>query len=170
MEANSNREIAARLGLSQHTIKNYLFRVFDKLGVSSRLELLSITLSQPLTHLAASRQVLANSSIAGEATLAWFQKAAEQGQPAAQIALAQLYAQGQGVAKDAVSAYMWYLVSERTSVDLKEEISAAKERLAESLTNGQLVEAQTRASDRLKKPPKTSSQVPGVASSSRANF
>jgi hypothetical protein len=29
-----------RLGLSEHTVKNYLFRVFEKLGVSSRVELL----------------------------------------------------------------------------------------------------------------------------------
>ncbi len=45
-EGMSNREIAERLQLSQHTIKNYLFRVFDKLGVSSRTELLFMTLNQ----------------------------------------------------------------------------------------------------------------------------
>lgn len=35
----SNREISQRLDLSEHTIKNYLFRVFEKLGVSTRVEL-----------------------------------------------------------------------------------------------------------------------------------
>ena len=34
-----NREIADALQLSEHTIKNYLFRIFDKLGVSNRVEL-----------------------------------------------------------------------------------------------------------------------------------
>jgi DNA-binding NarL/FixJ family response regulator len=34
-----NREIADALHLSEHTIKNYLFRIFDKLGVSNRVEL-----------------------------------------------------------------------------------------------------------------------------------
>src|ERR1700721_2859014 len=45
-EGLTNREIAQRMGLSQHTIKNYLFRIFDKLGVSNRVELLFMTLSQ----------------------------------------------------------------------------------------------------------------------------
>jgi DNA-binding NarL/FixJ family response regulator len=34
-----NREIAEKLRLSEHTVKNYLFRIFDKLGVSNRVEL-----------------------------------------------------------------------------------------------------------------------------------
>ena len=35
----SNREVAGELALSEHTIKKYLFRIFDKLGISNRVEL-----------------------------------------------------------------------------------------------------------------------------------
>jgi two-component system nitrate/nitrite response regulator NarL len=38
VEGLTNREIAQRLKLTEHTVKNYLFRIFDKLGVSSRVE------------------------------------------------------------------------------------------------------------------------------------
>ena len=34
-----NQEIAVQLNLSEHTVRNYLLRVFDKLGISSRVEL-----------------------------------------------------------------------------------------------------------------------------------
>jgi DNA-binding NarL/FixJ family response regulator len=34
-----NRQIARELNLSEHTIKKYLFRIFEKLGISSRVEL-----------------------------------------------------------------------------------------------------------------------------------
>jgi DNA-binding NarL/FixJ family response regulator len=37
-EGLSNREIAKKLKLTEHTVKNYLFRICDKLGVSSRVE------------------------------------------------------------------------------------------------------------------------------------
>ena len=36
----TNKVIAGELSLSEHTVKNYLFRAFEKLGVSSRVELL----------------------------------------------------------------------------------------------------------------------------------
>jgi DNA-binding NarL/FixJ family response regulator len=38
-EGLSNRETARELNLSEHTVKKYLFRIFDKLGISSRVEL-----------------------------------------------------------------------------------------------------------------------------------
>jgi DNA-binding NarL/FixJ family response regulator len=38
-EGMGNREIARELNLSEHTIKKYLYRVFEKLGISSRVEL-----------------------------------------------------------------------------------------------------------------------------------
>lgn len=38
-EGLGNKQIALELNLSQHTIKKYLFRIFEKLGISSRVEL-----------------------------------------------------------------------------------------------------------------------------------
>jgi DNA-binding NarL/FixJ family response regulator len=38
-EGLGNRPIARELNLSEHTIKKYLFRIFEKLGISSRVEL-----------------------------------------------------------------------------------------------------------------------------------
>jgi DNA-binding NarL/FixJ family response regulator len=41
----TNREVAVELGLSEHTIKKYLLRIFDKVGVSSRVELVLYAMS-----------------------------------------------------------------------------------------------------------------------------
>ena len=41
----SNREVARELGLSEHTVKKYLFHIFDKLGISSRVELVLYAVS-----------------------------------------------------------------------------------------------------------------------------
>ncbi len=42
----SNHEVAQRLSLSHHTVKNYLFRVFEKLSISTRIELVLYVLSR----------------------------------------------------------------------------------------------------------------------------
>jgi two-component system nitrate/nitrite response regulator NarL len=49
-EGLTNREIAQRLKLTEHTVKNYLFRIFDKLGVSSRVEVVLYALGGGPAH------------------------------------------------------------------------------------------------------------------------
>ncbi|HUO35385.1 MAG TPA: response regulator transcription factor [Candidatus Acidoferrum sp.] len=38
-EGRTNKDISRELNLSEHTVRNYLFRIFNKLGTSNRLEL-----------------------------------------------------------------------------------------------------------------------------------
>lgn len=146
-EGLGNREIADRLKLSQHTVKNHLFRIFDKLGVSSRMELLSMTLSQPEmapppppeeTKKSANRPGFSND-------LALLQKAADAGLPAAQMALAQVYLARRTDPRDAVHAYTWYLVA-------LEQASQAKALLTKMLAPEQIEEAQRNAKAKLSKP------------------
>jgi len=45
-EALTNRDIARQLNLTEHTVRNYLFRIFNKLGTSNRLELALYVIKQ----------------------------------------------------------------------------------------------------------------------------
>jgi two-component system nitrate/nitrite response regulator NarL len=38
-EGLPNREIGLKLGISEHTVSNYLFRIYNKLGISGRVDL-----------------------------------------------------------------------------------------------------------------------------------
>jgi two-component system, NarL family, nitrate/nitrite response regulator NarL len=142
-EGLTNREIAERLKLSQHTVKNYLFRVFDKLGVSSRVELLFMTLSN-----AASTEAHAPYSAPGSVPansqdeFAVFQKAAEAGLPAAQLALSQMYWARRRDQQDLVQAYTWYLIA-------TERAAQTKELMIRGMTAQEIDEAQRQANARL---------------------
>jgi len=41
-----NREIAQKVNVKEHSIRNYIYRIFEKLGVSSRVELILYAFSQ----------------------------------------------------------------------------------------------------------------------------
>jgi DNA-binding NarL/FixJ family response regulator len=49
-EGLTNRDIARQLGLTEHTVRNYLFRIFNKLGTSNRLELALYVIKQRGAH------------------------------------------------------------------------------------------------------------------------
>jgi two-component system, NarL family, nitrate/nitrite response regulator NarL len=145
-EGLTNREIAAQLKLSEHTVKNYLLRIFDKLGVSNRAEAILYAFSQsgPAPTLSSSEPggVFHQGELA---TLEWFQQAAQRGYGVAQFILGQMYRDGYGVPEDKLSAYMWFLLAERTGDYVDESIREAKERLAGKMKTEQIAQAQRRA-------------------------
>jgi two-component system nitrate/nitrite response regulator NarL len=146
----TNREIAERMGLSPHTVKNYLFRVFDKLGVSNRTELLFMTLTQGgNAEESAAPDPAANvpDGIPSEASLAALLKAAEAGAPHAQLSLSQAYWARRSEPADLVRAYMWLLVATKRA-------NEAGQFIAKQLTPKEIEEAEQQAQQwisRLKK-------------------
>jgi DNA-binding NarL/FixJ family response regulator len=49
-EGMTNRDISQELKLSEHTVRNYLFRIFNKVGASNRLELALYALDRRKEH------------------------------------------------------------------------------------------------------------------------
>jgi len=147
-EGLTNREIAERLRLSQHTIKNYFFRIFDKLGVSSRVELLFMSLNhsspdQALREGHRNENDNGNGSpIHSESDM--LKKSAEAGLPAAQLALAQTYLVRRSGPQDLIEAYMWYLVATN-------RVLQARSFLTRMLNPQQIDEATRRAATWLSK-------------------
>ena len=136
----TNREIAKRLRLSHHTIKNYLFRIFDKVGVSSRVELLFLSLSHPVPTHVAPQEAVPNTFVA-------CRQSAEAGSPLAQLRLANRYRDGIGTTPDPVEAYMWALICEKTIQATDLQVRKAKNAISRGLLHHEVLEAERRADD-----------------------
>jgi DNA-binding CsgD family transcriptional regulator len=144
-EGLTNREIGKRMGLSQHTVKNYLLRIFDKLGVSNRVELLSLTMS----HQSPAPQPRRDAP--DTPPLLWCHYAAERGVPYAQLLLADLLVEGKSLPRDLVAACMWYQVSEAMSGAVRQKIHAARMDLLRNLTPEQAEQARAKAEEWLRR-------------------
>lgn len=121
-EGLSTDEIAQRLQLSKHTVKNYLTRIFDKLGVSNRVELLFF--------------VLARSPLKEESSgnLAGF------GSELSEVIQDVPMAPG-----DPMAAYVRCLINEKSILKTKKQIADTKKRLAETMTPEQVLDAESQA-------------------------
>jgi two-component system, NarL family, nitrate/nitrite response regulator NarL len=107
----SNKQIAEQFQLSEHTVKNYLCRVFEKLGISNRFELLFLLFKEG--NGLSSRATPAVSVLGNPIEM--YLKAAEEGYAAAQFIVGLAHLDGCGVEKSGQSAYYWLRMAEENS-------------------------------------------------------
>lgn len=136
----SNCEISEQLKLSEHTVKNYLARIYHKLGVSTRAEVIFYGCTYLRREGAEAEESLlaALNSNAPQKV----QKMAEQGFVLAQYLLARMYQKGTGMPRDNFLAYKWYCVAEETSRQVSLRTRSQKELLENMLTADEVSRAE----------------------------
>jgi DNA-binding NarL/FixJ family response regulator len=140
----SNKQIADQFHLSEHTVKNYLSRIFDKLGVSNRFELLFLLLKEG--NGLSSRAVAPNVSRLGN-PMEVYVKAAEEGYAAAQFIVGLAHLEGYGVEENARSAYYWLRMAEENSSAVRQRSRALTEDLRTKIKPRELEELEKRISN-----------------------
>jgi two-component system, NarL family, nitrate/nitrite response regulator NarL len=131
----SNKQIAAHFRLSEHTVKNYLGRVFEKLGVSNRCELLFLLFNE--RNGLSSQAVGPNPSRLGNA-MEIYLKAAEEGYAAAQFIVGLAHLEGYGVEKDGHAAYYWLRMAEENSSAVRQRSRALTVDLRTKINPGEI--------------------------------
>lgn len=131
VHGQTNKQIADQLRLSEHTVKNYLFRIFEKLGVSNRMELLFLLSAHDKDA------VLGPSALTlegGTNSLKGYLRAAQEGSVSAQFIVGLAYFGGRGTEKNERAAYYWLRMAEENSDELRQHIRALTEEVKVKMT------------------------------------
>jgi len=131
VQGQTNKQIAAQLQLSEHTVKNYLFRVFEKLGVSSRIELFFLLSTHNKDSFSSPRAL---STEVWTNSLHGYLRAAQEGWASAQFVVGLAYSEGRGVEKNDQSAYYWLRMAEENSAELRDRIRTPLQEVTARLT------------------------------------
>jgi len=134
-QGHSNKEIADKLRLSEYTIKNYLYRIFEKLAISSRFELLFLLFNERRNPVGQAAEF----EVAGlNHPIETYLKAAEDGFVAAQYLVGLAHLQGVGVEKNGSAAYYWLRMVEENSRELQQRTRALTEELRSGMKAGEV--------------------------------
>jgi len=159
-EGLSNRDIALELGLSEHTVKNYLFRIFEKLGLSSRVELILYAFSRHASTSAAvdatGSATRSRSPVLSGADRSINSVGDSFGMP--DDLLSQMCDLARQFPKDEFAAYQRFLLAEKIAAELLEGCRSARSELVPKLTATQISAATAGARAWLKDSKKKSSR------------
>ena len=145
-EGLSNREISKRMKVSEHTTKNYIFHIFDKLGVSNRVELILCALGES----ADSADEKSHEFPTDEASLAkYYRETVVRGVSVLPYRLGELYRNGIGVQRNHIESYVWFSLAERECVLIRRAARNELKAVAEGMSPELLREARRRFSDTL---------------------
>ena len=135
-QGQSNEQIADELKLGEHTVKNYLFRVFEKLGVSSRFELLFLLFNERKSPAISRTATFDPAGVTHP--IESYLKAAEEGLLAAQYLVGLAHLEGNGAEKNSRSAYYWLRMAEENSGELRQRTRALTEELRSKMRSEDL--------------------------------
>jgi DNA-binding CsgD family transcriptional regulator len=145
-EGMTNRQIAEQSGLSEHTVKNYLFRIFEKLGVSTRVELVLYSMAQ---RNASPGENGDNGGHDDSLSISQWLTLPEK-VPLAAYVVADLFRRGYGVERDARSAYKWIWIAETIAENAQGGNGAIRQQLEQELTAREVEEAKRAAAEWLR--------------------
>jgi DNA-binding CsgD family transcriptional regulator len=154
-EGLTNRQIAAELGLNEHTLKSCLQNLFAKLGVSSRAEMVFAASVRAVAEASdpLALEVRGDCRSNDRARYDSYSRAAAHALPFAQLAVGKMCLEGRGTSRDLVAAYAWFLLAEDSARQVVRSSKDHRESLAASMSEEEIAAAEHRASELGKEPP-----------------